>query len=75
MARHPPWARGEGRWRKEDFLTHEGATKLGEIVRAKWAKCGYDVEYVVMCMNPDSEPARRIYGPRFPMLVNGMPVA
>lgn len=71
--KHPPFCSGEGRWRKEDFLTHEGATKLGEMARAKWAALGYDVPYVVMCMNPDSDHTRRFYGPRFPTLLNGMP--
>ena len=71
---HPPFAHGEGRWRREDFLSREGAAKLGEIARAAWARQGVDVPFVVEAVTAPAH-GNPMFAPRFPTLVNGMPVA
>lgn len=71
--KHPPMARGEGRWRREDFLTQAGAVKLGEIARAAWAAQGKDVPYTVVQVTTVTH-GDPMFAPRFPTLVNGMPV-
>lgn len=70
----PPFAHGEGRWRREDFLSREGATKLGEIARAAWAKCDKDVPFIVVEIGRNHKGAEW-FAPRFPTLLNGVPVA
>jgi len=72
--RVPPFCSGEGRWRREDFLSREGATKLGEIARAAWAKCDKDVPFIIVKLGTNSK-GHETFAPRFPTLFNGLPVA
>ena len=72
--KHPPMRGCDGLWRKEDFLSREGAAKLGEIARKAWAAQGYDVPFVVVPVTSPNH-GEPMFAPRFPTLLNGMPVA
>lgn len=69
--KHPPFPTA-GATHHRDWLSHPGATALGEIARAAWAKAGHDVPFVVeqVTTNRSGQP---MFAPRFPTLVNGMP--
>jgi hypothetical protein len=69
--KHPPFATS-GATNHRDWLSHAGATALGEIARAAWARENIDVPFVVeqVTTNRSGTP---MFAPRFPTLVNGMP--
>lgn len=71
--KHPPFATS-GATHHRDWLSHAGAMALGEIARAAWARESIDVLFVVeqVTTNRSGTP---MFAPRFPTLVNGMPVA
>ena len=71
--RHPPFATS-GATHHRDWMTRDGATALGEIARAAWAREGIDVPFIVVQIGNNSK-GHETFAPRFPTLLNGMPVA
>ena len=72
MMRHPPFIASIERT-GADYMTRDGAERLAGMIRAAWARCGHDVEVlVVQTSKPNaSEPT---FAPRMPGLVRGLPV-
>jgi len=61
-----------GKHKTVDYSTQEGAHRLGSIAREAWAKAGHDVPFVVEKFTTSGSESR--FTPRFPTLVNGLPV-
>ena len=73
--KHPPFQPRSpiGKHKTCDYSTQEGAHRLGTIAREAWAKAGHDVPFVIEKFTTIASEAR--WTPRFPTLVNGLPVS
>lgn len=67
--RHPPFCPGPAE-AVQDFLSYEGARRLGEMVQAVWRRAGHEVPFYIDPVYKHRD--KQMFAPRFPTLVGGL---